>query len=439
MARRNSFDEASAGFRAHLPDLSSPRFTTAAKQNIYEYAKCMQDNRAPPWLFDLTKVWEKLLQEPYKGVSNDGTIRDALFEARDEGADVEGAVKTAEDLLSSLSDEQKKKISYPINAREWRAWSNPEFLLRPFGLRLEEVSESTAQSILRVVEASLSPEGYTKALSAMRINHFLGEVVKLPNIMNKYSYNFLLFGTPSTSTSSPWGWLLYGHHLDIACFFKGPQVTLTPSFTGAEPNIIDDGEWKGTAILHNEGNLGLKLMQSLSPEHQQKAQVFKKLRDDGMKQVYGNSNNDANQRDEMITDTWAPDDQRHRCGAFRDNRVVPYEGVVVAHTTSEQQQLVLDICNEFLLYHPSKTRQLKLAQIKEHFAETYFCWTGGFTDDDAFYFRIQSPVILVEFDHHSGVFLTNKEPAKYHTHTIIRTPNAGDYGQAIRQSAERLE
>lgn len=138
MARRNSFEEASAGFRAHLPDLSSPRFTSAAKQNIYEYAKCMQDNRAPPWLYDLTKVWEKLLEEPYKGVTNDGTVRESLFGARDESADVAGAVKKVEELLNSLNEAQKNKISYAINAREWRAWSNPEFLLRPFGLRLEE-------------------------------------------------------------------------------------------------------------------------------------------------------------------------------------------------------------------------------------------------------------------------------------------------------------
>ena len=301
------------------------------------------------------------------------------------------------------------------------------------------VPESIAQSILAVVQASLSPEGYKKALSAMRVNHFLGEVVKLPNILNKYSYNFLLFGTPSTSVSSPWGWLLYGHHLDIACFFKGPQVIVSPSFTGAEPNIIDAGEWKGTEILHKEGSLGLQLMQSLSAEQQQKAHIFKKMRDEGMKQVYGNSNNDETKRDELITDTWGPDDQRHRCGAFRDNRIVPYEGVLVSTLQSSQKDLVLTICHEFLLYHPTTARQLKLEQIKQHFGETYFCWIGGFGDDDAFYFRIQSPVILVEFDHHSGVFLTNKEPAKYHTHTIVRTPNAGDYGQAIRQGDEKLQ
>jgi hypothetical protein len=290
-----------------------------------------------------------------------------------------------------------------------------------------------------VVKASLSKEGFNKALSAMRINHFLGEVVKLPNIMNKYSYNFLIFGTPSSSPSSPWGWLLYGHHLDIACFFKGNQIILSPSFTGAEPNIIDDGEWKGTEILHKEGNLGLELMQGLTPEQQSTAQVFKSLRDPGMKQVYGNSDNDESQRDELITDTWGPDDQRHRCGAFRDNRVVPYEGVLASDLTSKQQALILDICNEFLLYHPTSSRQLKLQQVKKYFAETYFCWIGGYDDDDAFYFRIQSPVILVEFDHHSGVFLANKNPAKFHTHTILRTPNAGDYGQAIRKGDERLQ
>lgn len=138
MARRNSFEEASVAFRRHLHDLSTPRFTTAAKQNVYEYAKDMQDNRRPPWLYDLTKVWEKLLAEPYKGVSNDGNIREGLFEAQDEGFDTESVVKKVDKLYSELDEEQKTKLSYSINAREWRAWSNPEFLLRPFGIRLEE-------------------------------------------------------------------------------------------------------------------------------------------------------------------------------------------------------------------------------------------------------------------------------------------------------------
>src|SRR5690349_15012984 len=104
MARRNSFDEASVAFRQHLHDLSTPRFTTAAKQTVYEYAKDMQDNRRPPWLYDLTKVWEQLLAEPYKGVTNDGKVRDGLFEARDEGFDTESVVKKVDELYGELSE-----------------------------------------------------------------------------------------------------------------------------------------------------------------------------------------------------------------------------------------------------------------------------------------------------------------------------------------------
>jgi hypothetical protein len=76
--------------------------------------------------------------------------------------------------------------------------------------------------------------------------------------------------------------------------------------------------------------------------------------------------------------------------------------------------------------------------LKSHFSETFFCWIGAYGTNDPFYYQVQSPVIIFEFDHHSGVFLSNKEPAKFHIHTIVRTPNAGDYGCALRKPSERL-
>jgi hypothetical protein len=80
---------------------------------------------------------------------------------------------------------------------------------------------------------------------------------------------------------------------------------------------------------------------------------------------------------------------------------------------------------------------MKLEQCAAHFAATYFSWIGAYVqspggEEPVFYFRIQSPVIIVEFDHHSGVFLNNAHPAKFHVHTLMRTPNAGDYGMALR-------
>jgi len=135
---QEGFQATSAAFRAHLHDLSTPRFTTASKQNVYEYADFFRENHAPPWLFALTEAWAKLYDEPFKGVTSDGTVREGLFEDQDEGVDIGRVVKSAEDALDALSEEGRKKVRYDVGAKEWRAWSNPEMLLRPFGLRLEE-------------------------------------------------------------------------------------------------------------------------------------------------------------------------------------------------------------------------------------------------------------------------------------------------------------
>jgi hypothetical protein len=420
-----SSEKGTSQFRQYLPDLATGRFTKAKDQDIYEYTQFFRETKTPPWLHNLTQIWEVLYREPFHGVTTDGNVIPDLFKVEDEELDIESIVQATDSLLDRLTSAEREKIQYPLDSREWRAWSNPEFLLRPLGLRLEEVQEGVALSILKVVQATLSPEGYNKAISAMRINHFLGELCQLPRILNKYSYNFLLFGTPSATEQ--WGWSLYGHHLCINVFLMGRQIVMSPIFTGAEPNIIDEGKFAGTKILHTEGTLGLHLMQSLNQEQQEIAQIFKNMYDPVM-----------NPTGDLAVDRWNKDDQRMQCCAFRDNRVLPYEGVRVTDTTLVVQELLLDVVEQFLLYLPAKSRQMRKEQIRTHFDDTFISWIGGFTDEDPFYYRIQSPVILLEFDHHSGVFLTNDEPMKFHTHTIVRMPNGGDYGFVYRQGRDMI-
>ncbi|CAH0055555.1 unnamed protein product [Clonostachys solani] len=402
-------------FREHLPDLSQDRFTVMQKQNAHEYVQAFKDSAAPPWLHALYLHWRSLLSEPYKGVTNDGKIRPDLFSLEDHGIPIEAIVEAAEAALATMDHAQREKTVYHIDSPEWRTWSNPEFLLSDKGVRLDEVSDDLRSAVLNVLRVSLSPEGYEKAIAAMRINGFLGELVESPAIMNEFSYNFVLFGERPSSTE-PWGFSFYGHHLCLNAFFYRRQMVLSPWFTGAEPNIIDDGKHSGTQILQIEERLGLQLMQDLPSEIQSRAQIYKNMKDDA-----------------MPLGRWNHDDQRHLCGAYRDNRVVPYEGVVVTEFTAEQLELVIGIVNQYILYLPDSARKIRLEEVKKWFHETYFCWIGGFTDSDPFYYRIQSPVIIIEFDHHSGVFLANKEPAKFHIHTLLRTPNAGDYGVALRK------
>ncbi|KAI0154901.1 hypothetical protein GGR57DRAFT_465369 [Xylariaceae sp. FL1272] len=407
-------------YHHYLPDLSSPRFTTIAKNDARGHAKELIEKQGPPWLYGLYTHWRKLLQEPFKGITNDGIVRPDLFKIRDEDIPIEDIVLKASAVVSQLTPEQRAKTLLHIDSPEWRTWSNPEFLISDKGIRLDEITSALRDAVLAVLAATLSPEGYEKAVGAMRINHFLGELVNAPRVMNEYSYNFVLFSTPSTTR--PWGFSFYGHHLCLSVFLYKTQIVVSPWFTGAEPNIIDSGPYKGTRILDKEEQLGLQLMQSLGPDIQEKVRVFKLMKDP-----------------QMPKGRWNHDDQRHLCGAYRDNRIVPFEGVVVSGLSPEQQGLVVNILEQYLLYLPSKARKLRLNDVKAHFDETYFSWIGGNGDEDPFYYRIQSPVIIVEFDHHSGVFLTNSEPAKFHIHTLLRTPNAGDYGWALRSQVEPLE
>ena len=115
------------------------------------------------------------------------------------------------------------------------------------------------------------------------------------------------------------------------------------------------------------------------------------------------------------------------------------QGITYASLPPHAQSLLRSILAEYLLYLPSKARALRLEHALSFPESCYFSWIGGFGDDDAFYYRVQSPVLIVEFDHHSGVFLGNDEPAKFHVHTLLRTPNGGDYGMALRPLIEGKE
>lgn len=120
-------------------------------------------------------------------------MRPGLFTIQDEGVPIESIVDATQTLLDLCDENQRKALSYHIDSPEWRTWSNPEFLLSHKGIRLDEVNTPTRDAVLNVLKASLSPEGYEKAIKAMRINHFLGELVESPRVMNEFSYNFVLF------------------------------------------------------------------------------------------------------------------------------------------------------------------------------------------------------------------------------------------------------
>lgn len=409
-------------YRKYIPPKDVQRSLELSASNTYQWCdlRC-----AEPFIQGWKKVWESLYHEPYKGITTDGNVIPGLYslaqDSSDYGAPTEAMTKAALHALSLTTKAERERLNQPVDAPEWRRWSNPEIYIYRLGLRLEEVSQDLVNAIHGIMRASLSPEGYVKARGCMRVNQFLGEVVNGEGVLNEKSYNFTIYGTPSTDSS--WGWQLYGHHFCMNCFVIGTQMVVSPIFMGAEPNIIDAGPYKGTQLFIDQERLAINLMRTMDESQVKKVRNFKEL-----------------SGSEYPEGRFHRADQRHLGGAFQDNRIIPYEGFGVTNLKESQQEMIRQLTILFLNYLPAKVLKVKMAEILSHWKDTYFSWIGGFGEQDAFYFKVHSPVIMIEFDHHTGVFLNNKVPLPFHIHTLVRTPNGNDYGKAIlEQWQKRVE
>jgi hypothetical protein len=81
-----------------------------------------------------------------------------------------------------------------------------------------------------------------------------------------------------------------------------------------------------------------------------------------------------------------------------------------------------------------------MAEAEAHLEATYFAWMGATGDEGPFYHRILSSVVMIEFDHREGVIFDSVVPSRNHVHTVIRTPNGGDYGvDLLRQHYEQFD
>ncbi|MDQ0661896.1 hypothetical protein QFZ35_000394 [Arthrobacter ulcerisalmonis] len=404
-------------FRDYLFAPGHPRVADIRGLNAREYAEAAKtDSFAGPMI----EGWQKLYPQPFIGITSDGVRRQGLYPltpARPgEEAPTAEMVAAADKLLGTVRADQARKLSYAVDAPEWQSWANPEFMQHDTGLRLDELDPAVRDAVLGVVEASLSAQGFELVRNLMRINGFLGDLVELPLLMNEYSYNFALYGEPCET--EPWGWQLFGHHAALNCLVAGTQLVVSPVFMGAEPDMIDAGPHQGVKVFKERIALARELMGALPAELRTRAVVYESMVDPAMPEG-----------------RLHPGDERHLGGCFQDNRVIPYEGIPVADMPADARKLLDAVVDDFIAYLPDGPRAARRREIREHYGESYFSWIGGWEGEEAFYFRLQSPVVVLELDHHTGVFLSNDEPAPFHMHTVVRTPNGNDYGRELVKQA----
>jgi len=390
----------------HRYDLDDPKLAEVRGMGYLEFA---EDRYQAPFLQELLAYWRSLYDEPFVGITSDGRLREGLYALPEQPVADPAQQQAAQRLLGLLTPQERAAVSHPVQAPEWRAWSNPEFVVHRVGLRLEDLGEAQVEAVLGVVRASLSPEGYDRVTEAMALNGYLGELVDLPTVMNDRSYWFSLFGTPDPL--EPWGWQLFGHHVAVNFVSVGGRHVIAPVFLGGEPALSDGAR---PPLFQAREETALELAGSLDERQRGRAVVYRSVLDPAMPEG-----------------RLHPADERHVAGAFRDNRVIPYEGIPAGELDEHQRGLLRALVEDSLLLLVRPQRELALAEYDAHLEDTWFSWYGATDGSQPFYVRVQSPVVIAELDHHAGVWLSNRLPARFHVHTTLRQPNGNDYGRAL--------
>jgi Protein of unknown function (DUF3500) len=358
---------------------------------------------APP---SFAAAAQRELAEPFKGITTDGKPTPGLYKVERTGISTAPIKAAGEALLAALTEEQRARVLHAVDHDEWRKWHNIHRFPRE-GVAIAEMNAVQREAAFALLRASLSVRGFESARDIMRLNHTVAEMTKKFGDYGEGHYWFTVMGTPNDD--QPWGWQLDGHHLVINYFILKDQIVMTPTFMGSEPVYAAEGKYAGTRVFKDEEANGLAMMRSLDTAQRAKAIIGTSL------------------PSEVLT------------AAYRDNVQMKFAGIRYGEMNATQQALLVKLVETYVGNIRAGHAQVRMNEVRRHLADTYFGWIGGTDDAGVFYYRVHSPVVLIEFDHQSGIAF-NRGVTRDHVHTVIRTPNGNDYGKdLLRQHLEQFD
>ena len=346
----------------------------------------------------------KGLAEPFKGITASGTVEPGLFGIHSTGVSTAPVRTAAEGFLASLNRQQRDRTMFAVEDPEWRKWMNQHFYVRQ-GVSFQEMTDAQRGAAFGLLEASLSARGLKLTRDIMRLNETLAELTNDHEFLGEWLYFITVMGKPSAS--EPWGFQLDGHHAIINYFVLGDQVVMTPFFAGSEPVTATSGKYKGVSILQDEQNRGLDMLLALDKVRRAKAIL-----------------NPIKTENYNLTE------------AFKDNVVLDYAGARAADFSQPERKQLLDLVDLYVGNMDDGHARVKMDEVKRQIDRTWFAWIGGSDSSGVYYYRIHSPVILIEFDHQRPANLARfakdpSVPSRQHIHCVVRTPNGNDYGKDL--------
>jgi len=348
----------------------------------------------------------KGLAEPFKGITRHGEVLPGLYEIRSSGVSTAPVREAMTAWLATLTEAQREATLFAIDSPEWRKWANMHIYPRA-GMSFKAMRADQRDAAFALLAEALSAKGLRLTQDIMRLNETVAEMTGKHDEYGEDLYWISVMGEPHAT--EPWGFQLEGHHLALNYFVLGDQVVLSPMFLGSEPVIATSGKYADTRILQDEQAHGLAFVNALSAEQQETAILF-----------------EAKAGTNALAE------------AFQDNLVLDYQGLRGGQMSPAQRADLLALIGRFVGNLRDGHAQVRMSEVEDHLDDTHFAWIGSTDPNGVFYYRIHSPVLLIEFDHQRPIaFERTGIPSREHIHVVVRTPNGNDYGKdLLRQHHE---
>lgn len=286
-------------------------------------------------------------------------------------------------FLGTLTPELKSKAQFAFDDAERFNWNFVPIERK--GLTFYDFSDKQRNAAMTLLKSSLSDQGYQKATAIINLENIL-KVVEKRSPEDKFrdpmNYHFWVFGTPDAK--KPWGWRFEGHHVSLNfTLVNGEIVSSTPSFFGSNPGIVKEGENKGMEVLKQETDLGFALVNKLTPAQRSTA---------------------------LISETAFPE---IISGNKRNATLLTPEGIAYKELNKEQQAMMLKLLDVYVKnYAFGSSKKLMEKITKAGIDNLHFAWAGSLQPGAGHYYRIQGPMLLIEYD--------NTQNNANHVHTTIR-------------------
>jgi hypothetical protein len=290
-------------------------------------------------------------------------------------------------FLNSLSDDLKSKAHYTLDDPER---FNIQFVpIARKGASFHDFNDEQKKLALDLLRASLSNEGFRKSTEIIELEKVLIVVEnnrnKMPDgspMRDPLKYYIWVFGDPSQDNF--WGWRFEGHHLSLSFTSNDNQlVSSTPSFFGSNPAIVNVDGFDHQEVLKLETDLGFKMVNSLNKE-QLAIALFSNT---APKEIITRNNRKAENLDP--------------------------KGISYGQLNDKQKEIFLDLLNVYIDNYEAGYSETLRRRIQQAGVENLsFAWAGSLQSGTGHYYRIQGPMLLIEYD--------NIQNNANHVHSVVR-------------------